>query len=59
MSVTFETERERQLFRLAESLRAELLYVQETGDIRDSVRNSQAVLADAESLLGAADSEGE
>lgn len=51
------TEREQALFRLAESLRAELLYVYETGDVSDSLKNSRDVLDDAERLLGPAVSE--
>jgi hypothetical protein len=40
------------LYRLAEALRAEVIYMHETGNVQDSVRNANGLLYEAEGLLG-------
>ena len=40
------------LYRLAESLRGEVLYMHESGDVSDSIRNSGGMLEEALDILG-------
>lgn len=42
---------------LAEMLRGELLYVHQTNDVADSIRNSRDILNEAERLLGPPESD--